>query len=247
MIQIKFTYESYIELLKRLKESTYRITTFLREEDTPSPQVILRHDVDVSPTKAFRMAEVEEKLRVNSTYFFMISSEWYNLMDKENENALLAIRDMGHEIGLHFDVSNYPISNLEELESILLRQLNILGSIISCPVKAVSWHIPSDIILGKNISFLDDRWIKNAYDSKYFNNYKYLSDSNMNWREDPFAYIDSDRFPKIQLLTHPIWYREEEMPKMAILNVELGKKTLSAIRYLEEISPGFVEIDANHV
>jgi len=244
---VEFTYEAYSRFLRELKAAGYRLTSFLREETGCSRQVILRHDVDIAPEKAVQMAKLELDYGVNSTYFFMLSSEFYNLMDQDNEEALLEIRGMGHEIGLHFDIAKYLIHNEAELERQLMKELNVLGELLSMPIKAVSWHIPDKRYYNRALQFLRDRWIKNAYDPEFVSQYKYLSDSNMRWRENPLECIDPDRFPKLQILTHPVWYWEEERGKREILNVELGMKAISTVRYLEVISPGFAVLDPNHV
>lgn len=244
---VEFTYEAYTQLLRELKTAGYRLAPFLREETGCQRQAIIRHDVDISPERAAEMAKLELDENVTATYFFMLSSEFYNLMDRDNEEALLEIRGMGHEIGLHFDMSKYSIHNDAELERQLVKELNVLGELLSMPIKAVSWHKPVERYYGKRLQFLHDRWIKNAYDPEYVEGYKYLSDSNMTWREIPEDHIDPDRFPKLQILTHPVWYWSEEKSKRQILNIELGMKAISTVRYLEVISPGFAVLDPNHV
>ena len=239
-MSMTFTYDGYIELLKKLSKAGYRLTSFLREEPTSGRQVILRHDVDLSPKKALMMAEVEHGEGVHSTYFFMLSSEWYNLLERENEEALQEIKDMGHEIGLHFDYSKYDPCEDEELRGFVLNEIMLLSRIVSLPVRAISWHIPDNRIVGKKLAFLDDTWVKNAYDPAYFSGYKYLSDSTMRWREDPLKHIDPDRFPKLQILTHPVWYSDTVQTRKEILTVELGKHCVSSLRYLEVIDPELI-------
>ena len=244
---MSFTYNAYKAMLEMLMNAGYRLTSFANQEDTAPVQAIIRHDVDISPVKALGMARCEEDLGVTSTYFFMVGSDWYNLMTEENQEVLYEIKEMGHEIGLHFDCGKYHIRNDIGLERHVLRELNVLGSILGAPVKSISWHIPSESSVDRRLDFLEDRWINNAYDPKFFSKYKYLSDSNMRWREDPIECIDPNRFPKLQILTHPFWYEFDERTKREILNGELGRKTISNIRYLEVISPGYVQIQPNHV
>ena len=231
-----FSYESYKYLLNSLMDHGYRLTSFLNlEESVSAPQAIIRHDVDMSPKKAAKMALVEAEENVYGTYFFMLSSAWYNLLDKENEACLHEISNMGHEIGLHFDISKYEDMEEDDIQHCILRELDVLSTAISCPVKAISWHIPDERLCGKRLNFLEERWVKNAYDPKYFMEFKYLSDSNMNWREDPFDFMDKEKYPRLQILTHPVWYADQHTPKRDVIVREIGQKVISEFRYLRLI------------
>ena len=77
---MEFTYASYKNMLHLLREEGYVITDYhecnsYHEEDI----VILRHDIDCSIEKAVKMAELENGMGVCSTYFVLVSSEFYNV------------------------------------------------------------------------------------------------------------------------------------------------------------------------
>lgn len=38
----------------------------------------------------------------------------------------------------------------------------------------------------------------------------YVSDSRRNWREDILSEIEQESFDRFHVLTHPIWYHEQE-------------------------------------
>ena len=239
---MEFTYEAYEMLLYDLKDRGYLLIPFGKKLNLPYHRAIIRHDIDISPVKAVKIAEIEDNACVQGTYFFMLTSEFYNLLDKENEYALRKISRLGHHIGLHFDVTKYDAYSVKSLETYVIRELRILQDIVGAPVNALSWHMPDPRFVGTRLDFLEKLGIINSYDPEYIGEYKYISDSNMNWRDDPYAYMNTAVFPKLQILTHPVWYSETAMPKEDIIRSHIRCSNKKAIRYLEVISPGSFSI-----
>lgn len=95
-----FTYTSYKDMLYLLQEEGYAITDYhgYNSYHEENDIVILRHDIDNSIEKAAGMAELEHKFGVFSTYFVLVSSEFYNVAAKKNADMLKEIHAMG--IGL---------------------------------------------------------------------------------------------------------------------------------------------------
>ncbi len=56
---MKFTYDAYQKLLKKLREKGYRIADYKNWQEWER-SVILRHDVDTDISKAVKMASIEE-------------------------------------------------------------------------------------------------------------------------------------------------------------------------------------------
>ena len=50
----------------------------------------------------------------------------------------------------------------------------------------------------------------NSYGMKYFREFKYVSDSRMQWREDVCRMVSEGVFSKLHILTHAFWYEEKE-------------------------------------
>lgn len=71
------------------------ITTITSEADK---SVIIRHDIDLQIEKAVKMAEIEHDMNVSSTYFVLVSSNFYNIFSKRNEDYLRRICDLGHAV-----------------------------------------------------------------------------------------------------------------------------------------------------
>ncbi len=236
----KFMYSNYLALLSGLGKAGYSLIPFCEARNVAGPRAIIRHDIDLSPDKALYMAEIEQTAGVSSTYFVMVSSSWYNLFDRKNERCIRSILDMGHEVGLHFDAAKYGIIDKYVLQDAVLREMDLLNRIIDRKAISISWHIPDKEFIGTRLDFLEQRGYMNAYDPEFFFGYKYLSDSSMNWRECPEQFMNVKEYPKIQILTHPIWYSDQSgIDGDAIMLSALEEREADCVSYIEEIFPGF--------
>ena len=71
------------------------------------PTLLLRHDVDFSVDFAHKLATVEFNLGIHSTYFFMLTSNMYNLISGAHKELVKDIAKMGHKVSIHFDPTAY--------------------------------------------------------------------------------------------------------------------------------------------
>lgn len=202
---MKFTYESYAAMLMSLQRKGYKFRnykTWQEEEKT----VIIRHDVDNSLQKAVVLSEIEKDVceeSVEATYFLLLATNFYNVHSRESRECISKITKNGGNIGLHFDETQYNISDIDEMKDYVDKEAEILSNVINAKVEVVSMHRPSEKVLSKNIVFPD---IINSYSEVYFKQMKYLSDSRRHWREKVDDIIDSGIYPRLHILTHPFWY-----------------------------------------
>lgn len=245
---MQYTYSSYQGLMKKLSNCGYCPIRFCDVSDNIQNPAIIRHDVDLDMQKAAEMAEIEKNIGIKSTYFVLISSEFYNLFSSCNTNSAKRILSYGHEIGLHFDITAYEKNlPLNKLERALQKEISLLECGLGIKVKSVSWHIPRQDLLGRRLEMMERNGIWNAYDPLFYNGYKYVSDSMMRWREPVEEYIENKEYEKLQILTHPVWYRkEQDMKDEEILNQFREKRIYTGNKYLNTIKPGFLteELDA---
>ncbi|SOB93615.1 peptidoglycan/xylan/chitin deacetylase (PgdA/CDA1 family) [Ureibacillus xyleni] len=199
---MEFTINAYVQLLELLKSKGYEFC-FYNEINEKNKTVILRHDVDFTLDKAVEMAVVESQIGVKSTYFVLLSTNFYNVFSKQSFEKLIQIANLGHEIGLHFDETRYDIHTLDELKRYVEKEAEILSKLLDTKVNVISMHRPSKFTLNNDIQF--EQFI-NSYSSKFFKDMKYVSDSRMNWRENPIEIIESGQYEKLHILTHPFWY-----------------------------------------
>lgn len=203
-----FSYDNYRSLLKTFIKS-HAFLTFkdFRNGYPDDPFLILRHDIDLSPEAALRMAEIEADMGIKANYFFLFSSPWYNLFDEDNILIPRLLTEMGHEVGLHYDMALLEKVNKENPLEVLTSQSELLSELCgsqSSKVTSIAMHNPS--LSGKD-SFRGIKEFTNAYDDNFIKRIKYFSDSCGAWRDDFVACLRKKSFPsQMQLLTHPFFW-----------------------------------------
>ena len=223
-------------MLALLKDNRYEICNY----DTYQHSircVILRHDVDFSLKSALQFAELECKEGIQSTYFILLTTPFYNPFHRKSRNIIKAIKDLGHDIGLHFDEANYFISNKEELITHVESEITILSKGLNMNIRSVSMHRPSKWVLEEDVQF---KSVINSYNSTFFNDFKYLSDSRMHWREDVYQVIQSNLYDHLHILTHPIWYGEHERSMREILLQLIGEQKS---KYYDDVRENIRDLD----
>lgn len=203
---MKFTYEAYENMILSLKKNNYEIVDYKNYEGKERI-VILRHDVDFSLEKALEMAELENKLNVSAIYFVLLSTDFYNVASKKSIEIIKKIINLGGTIGLHFDEQKYQIETKKDLIKYIKYEADILSKIIEEKIDIVSMHRPSKKFLEMNLEIPE---MINSYQKEFFKNFKYVSDSRMNWRENIEEIINSNKYEKLHILIHPFWYEEKE-------------------------------------
>jgi hypothetical protein len=191
----------YEEFLAVFLEHGYRFCFFpeLRE---PYSQLVLRHDVDFDTHLALRMAIQEKELGVRSTFFFLLRSPMYNVLEPQDYENIQLIREMGHVISLHFDPTLYL-----DFEQGLRVEVEMFRCLFKTEVNIISLHRPSPFFQQHDAPIAG---IEHTYQSPYFRQVKYISDSTGVWRYGhPFETPEFAENKSIHLLIHPIWWMLE--------------------------------------
>lgn len=218
-----FTLSHYEELCKKILKSDYKIC-FFNENIVPFHKIlIMRHDIDLSLEHSLTLAELESEQNIKSTYFIWLTSPFYNVFENKNRKIIQRLVQLGHQIGLHFDEKAYSITDKKVLNFYINKEAMLLRNYFDVDIYAVSMHKPSNWILNQDIHL--DNYI-NAYSKKYFNEFKYISDSNMRWREECACLnIDPIRYENICILTHPIWWADRMMNVNDVVKGYIKKKS----------------------
>lgn len=206
------TIESYKSLLNYFTESGYSLIPLGEVTNVePQGQILMRHDVDFDVHKSLKMAKAEQEIGARSSYYFLLGSQSYNLLDSETQAQIQEIADLGHDIDLHFDPSQYS-----DISSGLMREIELFKSMLGLDVNCITLHRPAEEFLTGDAYFCG---VAHSYQEKYFKNIAYFSDSGGSFR---FGLPqDSDTFAQgstFQLLTHPIWWATDgatEVDKLA--------------------------------
>lgn len=166
--------------------------------------LVLRHDVDLDLTAVPRLAELEGALGVFPTYCVMTTSDLYNPAAPDSRRIIRGLADDGFDVGLHFWPEAYGGIDGAALARKVREEAALLGDIAGVAPVSLSLHNPT--AAGAFASFSGYR---EAYSPELFAPDRYLSDSRMRLREDPFAFVERTRDVLAQLLLHPEHFTEE--------------------------------------
>ena len=210
---MKFDFQSYRKMIRLLKNNKYTIIDY-NQSNVIDKCAILRHDVDMSLEAAVNLSKIEKDENVFSTYFLLLSTDFYNVSSKKSQNLIKIIQNNGGRIGLHFDETKYNIHDELGVAQYVNKEIRELSSICEQDVWVVSMHRPSKMILEEDITIPG---VINTYSSRFVRDFKYMSDSRRTWKENVEDTICSGNYDKLHILTHPIWYREKEQDVSIVL------------------------------
>lgn len=221
-----FSYAEYKNILQDIQK-TRKLVDFLEVSENV-PFVVLRHDVENTPIKAYALAQIESEMNIKSSYFFQLRSPGYNILSSKNRKIVQGIADMGHYIGLHYYVEKRMPQ--KDIEKDILLDISTMNRFFPFHIHRFSIHRPHDWILRMNIMLPDiintysepyfhfienlsnTTWIKNGEGENHFR-IKYISDSGHVWK---YGYPDTcalQKYPKVQLLTHPYSWSEKGLDR----------------------------------
>lgn len=252
-----FSLEEYRALLRRVREgrACLRFGDFARPSggplrlrdggDVPERFVILRHDVDFSPTCALRLAKQEADLGLRATYFFLVTSDLYNLLGPPHRSVPRQIAELGHEVGLHYDVP--VLAEADDPRAALGGQLALLAELSGRTVRSMAMHNPA---WNGTDPFRDDGEAINAYDPAFTKEIGYFSDSCGAWLDATHAILTAGEIPpRLQLLIHPVYWSEgsgDRRSRLAEWAQEQGAYVSEFLQDLEKLWPthqGVIEHD----
>ena len=202
---MEFTYKAYSKLLELLRAHHYSFCNYQNYRDFDRC-VIMRHDIDYNIEQAVRLAQAEADFGIQSTYFVLLSSDFYNPASISSYKALHSIVDLGHNIGLHFDETVYNYDH-RSMEYYISKEARILSELLEVEINSFSLHRPNAVTLETE---LEIPGFVNSYSKEFFQNFKYVSDSRRRWREPVEEIIQSEAYRRLHILTHAFWYHQEE-------------------------------------
>lgn len=183
-----FTLSTYKQLLESLIRAGYSFQTVEQFVNLPADKVVvLRHDVDLQCRNALMTARIEKSLNIQATYYFRIVKE------SNRPDIILQIRELGHEIGYHYE--DLSICNGDYEKALKSFENNLAYFREFYPVKTVCMH-------GSPLSDYDNRKLWDRYDYKdygiicepYFDidysNVLYLTDTGRRWNGEKVSVRD---------------------------------------------------------
>lgn len=211
-MDFKPSYKNYTDILKIIAASK-KLCDYWEAKDKLE-YVILRHDIEFSVERAFKMSLIESEKGVSSTYFIQMANNAYNAFSQKNRELISDMRSRGHRIGLHYH--RCEKSSIEEILPDIKMQLRIMSEMFGFEIDRFSMHRP---VRETEYNKIAIDGVINAYSAEYFTlvdkieettklNVKYIADSQHRWN---YGYPDADTLrenAKIQLLIHPDFWSE---------------------------------------
>jgi len=207
----------YLKFISKAQERNFAFVQFkdFLPGCPPLPQrfIALRHDIDFAPGYSLQMAELEHAAGVKSTFFVLVDGQFYDPLETETIRQIRQIRALGHEIGLHFAVSNAVERDIGKEVAF---RVEILSAIAGETVWSFSQHDPV------NAGFVGVTLPEGHYPcvdvSEVIRNHNllYVSDSAMMWRQYTFeTALDENR--NLCLLAHPHSWLHPENDYIAMI------------------------------
>ncbi|MCC7483948.1 MAG: hypothetical protein IT529_03070 [Burkholderiales bacterium] len=181
-MSLDFTLDAYRALVRSLGEAGYRFHTFSAQRAArgalASPHALLRHDVDRLPRRAHAMARLEHEEGVAATYFFRTRGALFQ------PELIASVRDLGHEIGYHYECLADTGGDLEAAWRLFRSELARFAPV--APVAAIAMH-------GRPLSRWDSRELWSRYDYREagvaleayldidWSRYAYFTDTGRRW------------------------------------------------------------------
>ena len=193
-----FTYDHYKDTCKKYMNSQYTFCTLDMPVNINKKQVYMVHDVDFDLDNAIELSKIESENNIVSTYFIRIGAKQYNIFNSSTQSKIKEILMHGNKIGFHYERVFEELSVEEDLK----KCKDIFKTILNIPILYFNIHEPART--GIDISNLLQN-NNRCYNSNFFKNIKYISDSGSRWREGCFS-NHINKHNNILVLTHPIWW-----------------------------------------
>jgi hypothetical protein len=202
-----FTIARYGQLIELARSQGFVFVAF-GDVFPPAGKIILwRHDVEFSPHTALRMAEIESDAGVKATYFFQLHSEFYNVLEKEVSHIVARIKELGHDIGLHFDSHYFNVQSEDQLANYLILDAEYFNRIFGMQIRVFSFHNTTPFILSCERS--EYAGFINVYSREFKKLFAYCADSTGFWRYERLEEVlQNPKVNRLQVLTHDAMWSE---------------------------------------
>ena len=104
-----FVYKYWDQFCRDLKENGIVSIPAREVKETMTEFLVLKHDIENTVPKAYKLAEIENKYGHRGTFY----AHAYLLDDPQNVELLRKMQAMGHEISYHYDVMDSNHGNLD--------------------------------------------------------------------------------------------------------------------------------------
>ncbi len=168
---LDFTLDKYQELCRVVREhySVYTVSDYLSEKPSGNV-VIIRHDVDRMIKNSLNMAKREHEMGIRSSYYFRYPSTF-------RPDIIRKIRDLGHEIGYHYEVLSKTNGDYPKAIALFSKELEEFRK--TGPVDTICMH-------GSPLSKYNNRDLWKHYD---FHAYGIRGEAFLSFEQDDITYL----------------------------------------------------------
>lgn len=176
-----FTLNKYEALLKVIQLHNIPVYSIKKWIENPQTKgIIIRHDVDRWPGNSLKMAELEYKYGIYTTYYFRITKASFK------PDIIKKIAGFGHEIGYHYEDLSLAKGNYKESIRLFEEHLKTIRNIV--PVKTIAMHGRplskfNNLDLWKHYDFNKFDLIGEAFLSINYSDIYYFTDTGRSWDE----------------------------------------------------------------
>jgi hypothetical protein len=194
-----YSVEAYRALLGRLVSDGCRFASFVDEPRAGSRTIYLRHDVDYSLELALELAEMNNELGIQGTFFVQARADLYNVLAPYEAKRLRDLHLLGQRVALHY----VPADDGESDAAGIRDDFELLRRVEPDLDPVFSWHRPMEGF-GERPE-LEVPGLVNAYGHRFFRAMPYVSDSvHRVGVTELEAKLVHDASPELQLLLHPV-------------------------------------------
>lgn len=173
--------------------------------------LLIRHDVDITPWSALRMAELERSLGIVTTYYYRLHAPFYNLMEGAVLDAVRAVAAMGHEVGLHYEPGFFLERGMDPVAG-TRADIRTFEALLGCRTHTIAQHQPA---LGPVLAEISADH-PCAYQPALVRDIPYFGDSGFHWREGCVCTKFHHR--QLHTLIHPHSWVRDERPWQDVLH-----------------------------
>jgi len=187
-----FVYKQWDDFCRKLKDNGFvsvSAATILKIKPD-KPFLVLKHDVETNPSKALRLAQIENNYLHKGSYYVQV----YLLHSSKNIDILKQIQELGHEVSYHHDVMDSNKGDIYKAAEEFQRNIELFennGFLVQTVCQHGNPIIERDGY-SSNRDFFRNAKVTKMYEhiseimvnfkSKIYEDYKYISDVGYGWK-----------------------------------------------------------------
>lgn len=218
------------------------------EASANRPFVVLRHDIEFSIGRAYKMHLIDTELGIRSSYFAQLTNNAYNVFSRENRDMLREMHANGQHIGLHYHWD--PSDRLDTLATSIRRQADVMSGLLGFEIDRFSFHRPNNQVLA---NYFEVPGLLNTYHPMFFTyvenasaqssvRVKYLADSMHRWK---YGYPNLETLmehSQVQVLMHPYSWTETGHNNLENFRSLVNEKQEELLETLDSECMHFAEV-----